>query len=103
MCFDIVRKVRALLEKRCWITSSQGNLRESATESKPPFQRVRVKGCGKSAPRTSRGVWQGKPHLKQGYVGIFVMDARVHGQCFSTLRKMRVSCTRRLVTDVSDK
>jgi len=40
------------METRCRITSGGGDPRESATESKPPaFARVRVKGCGKSAPR----------------------------------------------------
>jgi hypothetical protein len=32
------------------VTLGQGNLRESATEKIPPA-RVRVKWCGKSAPR----------------------------------------------------
>ena len=40
------------METRCRITSGGGDPRESATESKPPAcARVRVKGCGKSAPR----------------------------------------------------
>ncbi len=38
-------------ERGCWITSSEGNLRESATENIPPAMLVRVKWCGKSAPR----------------------------------------------------
>jgi len=43
-------------ETRCRITSGGGDPRESATERKPPTPRisgpsVRVKGCGKSAPR----------------------------------------------------
>jgi len=37
-------------EERCWLMASEGNFRESATESKPPILLVRVKGCGKSAP-----------------------------------------------------
>ena len=39
---------------RCRVTPGEGDLRESAAESKPPTRRrarVRVKGCGKSAPR----------------------------------------------------
>ena len=36
----------------CWITSSGGDPRESATENKPPDIRlVRVKRGGKSAPQ----------------------------------------------------
>ena len=47
------------METRCRVTPGEGDLRESATESSPPFGApafglvvgVRVKGCGKSAPR----------------------------------------------------
>jgi len=43
------------METRRRITSGGGDSRESATESKPPASyfmgEVRVKGCGKSAPR----------------------------------------------------
>ncbi len=41
-------------EARCRVTPGGGDPRESATESKPPVRlrtQVRVKGCGKSAPR----------------------------------------------------
>jgi hypothetical protein len=38
-------------EIRRRITSGGGDPRDSATESKPPALPVRVKGCGKSAPR----------------------------------------------------
>ena len=42
----------------CSLTASQGDLQESATESRPPMAgrpaQARVKGCGKSAP-ASRG------------------------------------------------
>ncbi len=40
----------------CSVTRSRGDVKESATERKPPCKlvcltyRVRVKGCGKSAP-----------------------------------------------------
>ena len=30
---------------------------------------VRVKRCGKSAPRTEQSVWQGKPHAEQDQIG----------------------------------
>ena len=41
-----------LQKTECQITSGEGDLRESATENIPPaFKLVRVKRCGKSAPR----------------------------------------------------
>jgi hypothetical protein len=33
------------------------------------WQRVRVKRCGKSAPRTEQSVRQGKPHVEQDQIG----------------------------------
>src|SRR3954471_5308693 len=67
---------------RCRITSGEGepasvgtNLRESATESRPPLPlrkeagAVRVKGCGKSAPRRRQRRRHGKPHREQDQVG----------------------------------
>src|SRR5690606_6633607 len=45
---------------------------ESATESTPPTagakatDRVRLKWCGKSAPRARQRAWQGKPQPEQG-------------------------------------
>ncbi len=30
---------------------------------------VRVKWCGKSAPRVEQSAWQGKPHAKQDQIG----------------------------------
>ena len=44
---------------------------ESATENIPPagLRRVRVKWCGKSAPRPEQSVRQGKPHAKQDQIG----------------------------------
>ena len=45
---------------------------ESATENTPPALGtgwVRVKRCGKSAPRAEQSVWQGKPHVKQDQIG----------------------------------
>ena len=72
--------------KRCRITSGEGNLRESATESKPPLLgEVRVKGCGKSAPREWQQSWHGKPHLEQDQIGMGApvyrasdFDAEIH-------------------------
>jgi hypothetical protein len=58
------------MEARCRVTPGEGDLRESATESKPPrFAGVRVKGCGKSAPRVRQRTWQGKPHREQNLIG----------------------------------
>ena len=45
---------------------------ESATENIPPARLavwVRVKRCGKSAPRAKQFVWQGKPHAEQDQIG----------------------------------
>jgi len=53
----------------CRLTTGQGDLKESATENIPPKRKlvVRVKWCGKSAPRVWRQAWQGKPHLVKGH------------------------------------
>ena len=45
---------------------------DSATENIPPggfVHRVRVKRCGKSAPRLEQSGWQGKPHVEQDQIG----------------------------------
>jgi len=62
------------METRWRLTAAGGDPRESATESKPPQPActryaVRVKGCGKSAPRIWQQIWQGKPHREQGQIG----------------------------------
>ena len=65
------------METRCRVTPGGGDPRESATESKPPagtcsfgtYLRVRVKGCGKSAPRRRQRRRHGKPHREQDQVG----------------------------------
>ncbi len=55
--------------------SLKAGFTESATENIPPGARVqarfsvRVKRCGKSAPRMERSVWQGKPHAEQDQIG----------------------------------
>ncbi len=52
--------------------SLKADFTESATENIPPggeSSRVRVKWCGKSAPRTEQFVWQGKPHAEQDQIG----------------------------------
>src|SRR5947209_19067302 len=62
------------LDIRCRITSGEGDLRESATENEPPcfafgLRRVRVKRCGKSAPRLRQRSRHGKPHREQNRIG----------------------------------
>jgi hypothetical protein len=58
------------METRWRLTAAGGDPRESATESKPPgLARVRVKGCGKSAPRRRQRRRQGKPHREQDQIG----------------------------------
>ena len=56
--------------------SLKADFTESTTENIPPAVRalacvrqVRVKWCGKSAPRTEQFVWQGKPHAEQDQIG----------------------------------
>ena len=64
----------------CWITSSGGDPKESATENKPPGTRMvwlvsvrcslaRVKRCGKSAPIPVATPGFGKPHPVQDQIG----------------------------------
>ncbi len=108
-------------ETRCRITSGGGNLeriicfqanpRESATESKPPGKvphcgtsRVRVKGCGKSAPLPRRRGGHGKPHREQDRIGAVVSDSAVRwDQKQAGFRAAaRVGCMRRLVTSAPD-
>jgi hypothetical protein len=50
----------------------KGQVTESATENIPPVPKgapVRVKRCGKSAPRSEQSDWQGKPHVEQDQIG----------------------------------
>jgi len=72
---------------------------ESATENTPPMAtaatrcaQVRVKWCGKSAPRGWQQTWQGKPHSEQDQIGI-----RWRGP-----RWIRVGCLRYMVTCIPD-
>src|SRR5437773_5953324 len=56
------------------VTPGQGNLKDSGTENIPPAgaarrRRVRVKRCGKSAPRRPQGRWQAKPRTEQDQIG----------------------------------
>ncbi len=81
------------------------NLRESATESRPPavaprHWQARVKGCGKSAPRLRQRGWHGKPRPEQGRIGAarpaFCRAGHVSGPA------ARVGRARRMATCVPD-
>src|SRR3981081_4205478 len=58
---------------RCQVTPGGREPTESATEryrlSAAQAAPVRVKWCGKSAPRGWQHSWHGKPHLEQGQIG----------------------------------
>ena len=90
-------------ETRCRITSGGGDSRESATESKPPLclgTGVRVKGCGKSAPRTRQRGRHGKPHREQGQIGAACRASRLAVRVFRNAA--RVGCTRCAATRIPD-
>src|SRR5205085_11061198 len=69
------------IDIRCRITSGGGDPRDSATENEPlppPYPpplageeggTVRVKRCGKSAPRVRQRKRHGKPHREQNRIG----------------------------------
>ena len=90
------------IEARCRITSGGGDPRDSATESKPPCKglrtpRVRVKGCGKSAPRTQQCGRHGKPHQEQNRIGTTGACARPASRLV-----VRVGCLRRSAMTVPE-
>ena len=91
------------METRWRLTAAGGDPRESATESKPPAVRrqVRVKGCGKSAPRGRRRSRQGKPHREQDQIGV-AGRARKRGARSVIRPATRVGCLRRLAMGVPD-
>src|SRR6202048_4323876 len=70
------------IDIRCRITSGGGDPRDSATENEPPafalrgFGAVRVKRCGKSAPRVRQRKRHGKPHREQNRIGTATRDVR---------------------------
>ena len=71
----------------CQVTPGQRELTASATESRPPMapqgDQVRVKGCGKSAPRTRQRGRHGKPHREQNRIGATSPFPRGSGQAHS--------------------
>ena len=76
----------------------QGKCHRKQTARIASATRVRVKGCGKSAPRCRQRRRQGKPHREQdqiGTVGWFGQQG-----CFRLT--VRVGCARRLATGVPD-
>ncbi len=90
------------METRWRLTAAGGDPRESATESKPPrLAGVRVKGCGKSAPRRRRRRRQGKPHREQDQIGV-AGCARKRGARSVFRPATRVDCSRRPAMDVPD-
>ena len=95
-------------ETRCRVTPGGGDPRESATESKPPRHPTcrdggrwgggaRVKGWGKSPPRTQQCGRHGKPHREQNRIG---MARRKPGRFPAPV--IRVGCVRRPATGVQD-
>src|ERR1700751_6201160 len=75
------------IDIRCRITSGGGNPRESATENEPPayrpfggFGAVRVKRCGKSAPRVRQRNRHGKPHREQDRIGTATRERSPNGR-----------------------
>ena len=65
------------------VTPGQGDLKESGTENIPLAfarsawrRRVRVKRCGKSAPRLWQHGWQAKPRTEQDQIGKRLRTAR---------------------------
>jgi len=90
------------METRWRLTAAGGDPRESATESKPPrLAEVRVKGCGKSAPRRRQRRRQGKPHREQDQIGV-AGCARKRGARSVFRPATRVDCSRRPAMGVPD-
>src|SRR5688500_19770725 len=68
----VVEESPGSTERRCRVTPGESDLRDSATENRPPrsFEAaVRVKRCGKSAPRFRQRRRHGKPHREQDQIG----------------------------------
>jgi hypothetical protein len=78
----------------CQVTPGRREPTESATENIPPAPPVpvRVKWCGKSAPRVWQQTWQGKPHPEQDQIG--ERSCGPHGS--------RVGCLRCAVTRIPE-
>ena len=108
------------MDIRCRITTGGREPRESATESRPPHPTclsrlagkareagaVRVKGCGKSAPRLRQRRRHGKPHREQDRIGTARRLLRrkpkgnLRDRCPDPA--VRVGCPRRQATGVPE-
>src|SRR5438552_18661318 len=95
------------MDIRCRITSGGRKPRDSATENRPPLPSrpacgegvVRVKRCGKSAPRLRQRRRHGKPHREQDRIGTAYgrkpgIDVRIFA--------VRVGCPRRRAIGVAE-
>ena len=88
------------IDIRCRITSGGGNPRDSATENEPPafalrgFGAVRVKRCGKSAPRVRQRKRHGKPHREQNRIGTATRTVRASD---NTAGRCQARCPGRLL------
>ena len=76
----------------------QGKCHRKQTADTPRGLPVRVKGCGKSAPRARRRAWRGKPHREQDRIG----KAGGFGPRMGFRIAFRVGRARRPATDVPD-
>ena len=66
------RKVRAPQDRmpgNTWGARAYGKCHRKYTAAPPAGIAVRVKWCGKSAPRRWQHRWQGKPHPEQDQIG----------------------------------
>ena len=101
------------MDMRCRITSGGGDPRESATENRPPrpgpsgkVPAVRVKRCGKSAPRLRQRKRHGKPHREQNRIGTVwnasVAPAAAVFQDRCPDPAVRVGCSKRRATGVPE-
>jgi len=86
------RKVRApqgRVPGNTWAVKADGKCHRKYTAA---LWAVRVKWCGKSAPRRWQHRWQGKPHPEQDQIGT----------PWRGPRWVRVGCSRYPVTDIPD-
>ena len=102
------------MDIRCRLTTGGREPRESATESRPPRPTpqleargaVRVKGCGKSAPRLRQRRRHGKPHREQDRIGTArrLLLAQAGGDFRDRCPDpaVRVGCPRRQATGVPE-
>src|SRR5450432_1538647 len=86
---------------RCRITPGGGDPRDSATENEPlafalGLRRVRVKRCGKSAPRVRQRKRHGKPHREQDRIGTATRVVRCEAKTPQGYVRLavRVGCSR---------